>query len=66
MKCIKWIGVGLALGCIAAVPAGAAQDSAGAVRVKLSRPSDPCFVECGLLYGGISVMAYDGDEVIAN
>ena len=63
MRRINWIVVGFALASAATVPA-AAQDSADAVRVELTRSSEPCFLECGLVHGGIYVSAYEGDEII--
>ncbi len=64
MKRMKWMAVSLVLASLVSASAGAAQASPDAVRVKLSRPSDPCVLECGLVHGGIRVTAYDGDEVI--
>jgi hypothetical protein len=37
--------------------------SDGEISVKLTDPNKPCHVECALVSGGITVMAYDGKEV---
>jgi hypothetical protein len=52
--------------CIAclATPVGARADEKSKVNVKLSDPSRPCLVECGLINGGITVTSYNGREVI--
>ncbi|MFH1940506.1 MAG: DUF4097 family beta strand repeat-containing protein, partial [bacterium] len=34
------------------------------VTVKLTNPAKPCFVEIGQINGGITVMGYDGQEVL--
>jgi hypothetical protein len=64
MRPVEWISVAMTLGCLAAAPAGAVQDSPEPVRIQLSRPSEPCVVECALVYGGIVIEAYDGNEVV--
>ena len=35
----------------------------GGVSVKLTDPNKPCYLECGLITGGITVVGYDGKEV---
>jgi hypothetical protein len=45
-------------------PAWAQGGSGGEVTVELTRPSEPCHLECGLVYGGIVVEVHSGTGVI--
>lgn len=56
----------LTIFCIATLaPAGLADaGESSRIAVKLTDPNKPCYVECGLVNGGITVKGYDGKEVI--
>ncbi|MGD9401230.1 MAG: DUF4097 family beta strand repeat-containing protein [bacterium] len=43
--------------------AGVSADNDGEISVELTHPDKPCYVECALVSGGITVMAYEGKEV---
>lgn len=67
MRHLKAVLTGaLAVFCIAtlASPGLADNGETSRLKVKLSNPDKPCYVECGLLNGGIRVEGYDGKEVV--
>jgi len=64
MKCKIFIGFLLLVTVTGYATLIAQEDMVDRVSVKLSDPSKPCFIECGLVNGGITVIGYDGQEVI--
>ncbi len=64
MKSTKIILWGFLLILITVVSIQAQTDPTDRVVVKLSDPTKPAYVECGLVNGGITVTGYDGQEVI--
>lgn len=67
MQLLKTIfAVAAAIGAAAIAPHAQAQSQSGSDRivVKLDDPTRPAFVKASLVNGGITVKAYDGNEVI--
>jgi hypothetical protein len=54
----------VALALPAAGPAAAQEKSTDRVTVELTDPAKPVFLEIGLINGGITVIGYDGKEVV--